>query len=76
MNEERNEDENDEEKEEEERKERKKNKTQVKEFKENRTQKINEKIVNQRRMFIISKSFILRRSSIEKTSRTNDKKIL
>ena len=74
MNEERDEDENDEEEEEEEEEE--KNRAQIEEFKKSRTQKISEKIVDQRRVFIILKSSVLRKSSIEKTSRINDKKIL
>ena len=61
MNEKRNEDENDkeEEGEEEDEGERGENKAQVKEFKKSRTQKINEKIVDLKRVFIILKSSIL-----------------
>lgn len=78
MNEERNDDENDEKEEAKEEETIEENKAQAKEIKfdeskKSRTQKINEKIVDERRMFTIFKSFVLRESSIERASRINDK---
>lgn len=75
MNEKKDDDENDEKKEVE---GKEKNKTQAEkiefnESEENRTQKISESIVDERRVFTIFKFSILRRSSIEGVSRTNNR---